>query len=169
MKKLIYIDNDNERRAKEDVDYVKNNLEYVGGLPAEQVEQMEIVSDFGHIGKEKVYELLFSKNNCICSWSMYTANHYGSLYQLISLLKAAGRNRIKDIVYVDGSGMLQKALERELPNIKEPYDLLNAIETNHIISFDLEADLCFRLRLEFKGVDESPFKRDRVSLLELLK
>lgn len=169
MKKLIYIDNDDIKRAKEDVDNVKNNLELIGGLSEKQVEAMDIVSDFGKLEKDEIYKLLFSKENCICTWSMYTANHYGSLHQLIQLLKAAGRNRINGIVYIDGSGMLEKALERELPNIKEPFYLLNAIETNYIISFDLEADLCFRLRLEFKGVDESPFKRDSINLLELLK
>lgn len=169
MKKLIFIDNDNEKTAKEDVDNVKYNLELIGGLSESQVENIEIIPDFSRLEKEDVYKIIFSKENCICSWSMYTANHYGSLYQLLGMLKSAGRNRVNGIIYIDGSGRIQKVLESELPNVKEPFELLNAIETNYIISFDIATDTCFRLRLDFKGIDKSPFKRESITLTELLK
>ena len=170
MKKLIFIDNDNKKTAKEDVDYVKNNLESIGGLPSSYVEKMRIVADFSKLEQEEMYKLIFSKDNCICSWSMYTANHYGSLFQLTSLLRSAGRNRITDIVYVDGSGELPKSLGGQLTgDRKDVFQILNAIETNYIISFDIHKNECFRLRVELKGVDKSPFKREKINLNNLLK
>lgn len=169
MKKLIFIDNDGEKRATEDVDSAKSVLEHYGGIPSEQLDTMEIVPNFGSLPKDEIYKLLFSKDNCICSFSMYTYNHMGSLTQLTKLLTAAGRNHIEGMVYVDCSRMIEKTLERVIPTFEHAFDLLNAIETNNIISFDLDADLCFRLRVEFKGGHKSPFRREKINLLELLK
>lgn len=172
MKKFIFIDNDNLKSALEDVDDVKNNLILYAKIPAEIVDNIEIISDFHTLEKDKKYELLFSNKNIICSWSMYTASHYGSLYQLTTLLKAASANEIKNIVYVDGSGELPKSLENELKiDTKNVLHILNAIETNYIISFDLEDEelTCYRLRINLKGFFESPFKKEKINLLELIK
>lgn len=170
MKNLIFIDNDNKELAEEDVDYVKDNLESIAGIPSSYVNKMKIVSDFSKLEKEEVYKLIFSKDNCICSWSMYTASHYGSLFQLTNFLESAGRNRITDILYVDGSGHLSGALENSLRGAtKNIFKILNAIETNFIISFDTRNKECFRVRVELKGVDKTPFKREKINLYNLLK
>jgi hypothetical protein len=171
MKKLIFIDNDLIESAKEDSDYVKNNLEYRGKLPESYVDTMDLISQFSFIPKDDALKLLFDTNNCICTWSMYTHNHYNSLGQLYSFLIAAGRNDIRGIVYIDGSGKIENTLEREISNyyheFKGLYSILNAIETNYIISFD--DDKAYRLRIDLKGVHENPFRREDVDLNELLK
>ena len=172
MKNLIFIDNDNQDRAREDVDYVKNNLELCAKIPSNIVDKIEIISDFRNLEKDDIYKLLFSKDNVICTYSMYTANHYGSLFQLTSLLRAASTNQIKDIIYVDGSGMLVEQLSRELRNDrKDTMHILNAIETNYIISFDLESTelACHRIRVDLKGYYETPFKQEKINLLDLIK
>jgi hypothetical protein len=168
MKKLIFIDNDNLGKAKEDVDDVKIKLELYGILKEEYVETISIISDFSRMDKDEAYKLLFSTDNCICSWSMYTANHYGSLYQLLNFLKAAGEYEIKNKVYIDCSGMLPKALEGELKNSKHAVAILNAIETNYIISFSHEREKPFRVRVDLKGFYENIFKFEDVNNLEEL-
>ena len=170
MKKLIFIDNDSQERAKEDVSNIQRKLELWGGLPSDYVETVEIVSDFSNIPKEDAYKILYSKDNCVCSWSMYTANHYGSLYQLMYFLRSASVNEIKDLVYIDCSGMILKAIEGELRSERtDVLHILNAIETNNIISFDTDNDYkCYRLRVKLKGSDLSPFSKQNVDLVKLL-
>ena len=170
MKKLIFVDNDSSNRANEDVDQIKNKLElgYAKNLPKEYVESIEIIPDFSHIPKDDAFKMLFDKNNCICTWSMYTASHYNSLYQMLGFLSTAGSSDIRDIVYIDGSGMLEEALSNALRNdMKSAMQILNAVETNHIIAFD-DNYKPYRLRVELKGYFETPFKHEDVDLLSLL-
>lgn len=166
MKKLIFIDNDIEKCALEDVDYVKDKLEHWANLPQEFVNTITITPNFHTLNPEDRMALLFNPGNCICTWSMYTANHYGSLYQMLYLLSAAARNEVKGIIYIDGSGCLPKKLSAELQETKNVFDVLNAIETNFIISFD-EGEV-FRLRVDLKGRYENPFRKEKVNLKELL-
>ena len=171
MKKLIFIDNDDLKHAKEDVDDVKNRLELDGHLNEDYVETIEIVSDLHRLSKDQLYELMFNTNNCICSWSMFTATHYGSLFQMTQLLTAAGINDIKGMIHIDCSGMLLKALEQVFlsSNTKHPFPILQAIETNYIIIYDKEEDKLVRLRTELKGIFESPFKTEDIDLNILLR
>jgi hypothetical protein len=67
MKKLIFVDNDNETLAKKDSDNVKTNLETFFNLPEDIIETMSIVHDFRHLSKDEMYEMLFDKNNVICT------------------------------------------------------------------------------------------------------
>lgn len=170
MKNLIFIDNDNMLSAKDDVDCVKQVLSHIALLQCDYIETIKIIPDFSKLKEDKIYDLLFSGENCICSWSMYTSTHMGSLFQMINLLKAAGRNSIKNITYIDGSGQLPKALRAQLPTIeKGVLDILNAIETNHIITFDILNRKCLRLRIELKGKHNDPFRLENVDLSYLCK
>lgn len=153
MKKLIFIDNDDIKRANKDVDYVKNNLEYIAKVPAKMIENIEIVPDFSRMSKEDIYNLVFDENNVICSWSMYTANHYGSLGQMTHLLAAAGRDNIVDKTFIDGSGMILKALNRSIRDMKHGHsvvDIFRCIKTNFIISFDTDNNVCGRVYAAFQ-------------------
>ncbi len=83
-----------------------------------------------------------------------------------------GENRARRLVgqLFDGSGMLEEALERELKDRerKDTLDILNAIETNNIIGFDLKEKYTYRIRVELKGIRNSIFKRESIELIELL-
>lgn len=168
MKKLIFVDNDNETLAKKDSDSVKRNLETFFNLPEDIIESMSIVPDFRNLSKDEMYEMLFDKNNVICTWSMYTTSHCNSLGQLISLLSGAGRNNVKDIIYIDGSGELLDRLNtiiRDSP--AQAYYIIQAIETNYIISLSFNENKGGRIRMNFKGIMESCLELEQIDLFEL--
>lgn len=171
MRKLIFIDNDNLKSANEDSDSVKNNLELYFNLPDDIIEGMQIVPDFKDLSKEDMFILLFDPKNVICSWSMYTTTHYNSLGQLIHLLAGAGRNCIKDIIYIDGSGELLRVLDGVIrDNPTHAYRIIQAIETNNIISFSSDNNndrVSGRIRMNFKGKDEKCFKLEEIDLFDL--
>lgn len=169
-RKLIFIDNDFEESTVEDIDHAKDCLDYYGKLDNEYIETMESISSFHKMEKDKAAEILFNPDNIICTWSMYTGTHYGSLYQLTGFLTMAGRNQVKNIIYIDTSGNANEALDRAISNTKEPLHILNAVETNFIISPDTDSDEfdMYRLRLELKGSYEPMFKKEKINLQELL-
>lgn len=171
MRKLIFIDNDNLKSANEDSDSVKNNLELYFNLPDDIIEGMQIVPDFKDLSKEDMFILLFDPKNVICSWSMYTTTHYNSLGQLIHLLAGAGRNCIKDIIYIDGSGELLRVLDGVIrDNPTHAYHIIQAIETNNIISFSSDNNgdrVSGRIRMNFKGSNEKCFKLEEIDLFDL--
>lgn len=167
MKSLIYIDNDRFELANEDADDVKNILENAG-LSSEYVDSMGIIPDFYQMGKEEVLKLIFSGRSCICTYSMYSTSSYNSRGQILSILRAAAANEITDIVYIDASGMLSDMLITELREgrVKDVYNVLNAIETNYIITY--KDGQLYRLRLELKGRYKSPFKIEPVDISKIL-
>lgn len=120
MKKLIFIDNDGLNRAEEDSHTIQRRLDYAG-LSNTYVNKLEIISDFRFLDEDKAYKLLFDPNNCIITYSMYTASHYNSFGQIIHFLNNAGSSELKDHVYIDGSGELPKALENFLKTMPNEY------------------------------------------------
>lgn len=171
MKKLIFIDNDSNEQSSQDMNTVKRRLRNKGGLNSEYLETMEAVTDFTRVEKNDAFKILFNPANCIVTYSMYTFTHYNSLSQLKGFLATAGRNNVKGITFIDGSGQVQEALERIIEDsFKNNISILNAIETNNIITYDMDDDTDFmRLRVEFKGCRESCFKLEPFSLVDSLK
>ena len=174
MKKLVFIDNDNIERAKEDSCNAKNALTLFGKMDDSIINEMELLPDFKAAydsEKEKIKKLLFEDHCAIFSFSMYTANHYGSLQQLLNMLAFAGRNQISCRVYVDTTFgcMMQNALERNMDDHKFCFDIMQAIETNFIIGVDFEEEYFFRLRIQLTGKYNSPFKREPIDIKEYLK
>lgn len=168
MRKLIFIDNDNLKSANEDSDYAKSNIQLYFNLPVDIIDSMQIIPDFGNLPKDEMYKLLFNPKNVVCTWSMYTTTHYNSLGQLINLLAGAGRNDIKDIIYIDGSGQLMDVLDRTIVNNpSHAYDIIQAIETNNIISFDSDTRKGGRIRMVFNGRREKCFKLEQIDLFSL--
>jgi hypothetical protein len=158
MKKLIYIDNDNEKLAKEDVDNVKDNIERYFNLPSDIIDNMTIIPDFSRLSRDEMYRTLFDGNNVICTWSMYTSTHYNSLGQLITLLAGAGRNYVKGIIYIDGSGRLLEVLHNIIRESQHAYHIIQAIETNYILSLNTANKECGRIRMNFEGCDKECFE-----------
>lgn len=168
MKNLIFIDNDPEKNSLEDLEEIQTKLEVWIGLPEEITNSIKTVSNFTFLKKNEAFSILFNPQNCILSWSMYTAAHYGSLYQMIGFLSSAGSNEVRDMVYISCSGHLKKALERSVKDMKKGvFELLNAIETNHILTFSEQGKLV-RLRVDLKGLYQDHFKEEQVSKKELL-
>lgn len=164
MKKLIFLENGFEQEAIEGSNYLKRKL-YRSGFPQEQLEQMEIISDFVRVDQDRKLEILFNKENVICTWSVYVDD---SLSQLFKYLSSAGRNFIKNQIYIDGTGLLLETLNINFDETDEVLNIFNAIETNNILTYDKEDNLV-RLRVELKGKNSSYFKYEPVNFLELIK
>lgn len=173
MKKLIFIDNDGETRAKDDCDSFKSKLEVNSNLDESYISTIEIVHDFHRLSREDAYKILFDKDSCVCSFSMYTVNHYGSYQQLAHFLSAAGRNEVRDMVYIDSSGHMVKALENFFSSSDKInfIPILQAIETNNVltINYDLPGKALKRVRVDLKGIFESHFRYEDVDLKQLLQ
>lgn len=131
-KKFIFIDNDGTALAQEDADEVKNCLE-LAGIPDSMLNSMQIYPDFSQMSSDDAMKLLFSGEHIICTSSMYTSNHYDSLGQMVDMFRAAGRNDIKGLIYIDGSGKLLQALDGvfHFDKMIGSMSILNAIETKN--------------------------------------
>ena len=148
MRKIHFLENDYKcPGSDEDIKTGKRRLRYCG-LPTEEVEDMEIHYQFHLMEKDDVYKIIFDKNNILATYSMYIS---GSDGQMLSLLASAGRNGVKDIVYIDSSGQLPEFLDRELKDEKLVYAIGCAINTNTILTYDYKSDSVKRLKFELKG------------------
>lgn len=170
MRKLIFIDNDHQQRAEEEARSVQRKLSGFGNLPREYLESMKVIHSIYFLDKADLAKILFSPNQCICSFSMYTPNHYGSLYQLTEMLSKVGQTGIKDLFYIDCSGKMVEALEDELPIDKDKKNILSAFANNHIITLDRRTDdyKFVRLIAKSRKSKDSYFNIEDVDLCELL-
>lgn len=167
MKKLLFIDNDQSDKEHDDMGTVQNMLEAYCKLPSDYVSTMEYLGNFAHKNQSDMMAKLFSGDYAICTFSMYTASHYNSLGQMLRFLRAAASAEIKNLVYIDGSRKFEEDIGSVLKEAKETMHILSGIETNNIITFtDTEA---VRVRVEIKGLWDSPFKLEKVNLKTILK
>lgn len=169
MKKLVFIDNDNEERANIDIDILKRNLRYAGKVPEDIIGSIDIVHSFAHENANEMYKLIFSGQVAVCTWSMYTVSHYNSASQFLRFLHTAATSEVKDIIYIDGSGMVSEFLNRRLKDdYKFAMHAMQAIEINYIITFDNKTQQMFRLRIDLKGQYKDIFRHEEVNLVALL-
>lgn len=166
MKKLVFIDND---RSDEKNDSTKQAQRFArnNGMPYEAVDSMEAIYDFTTVDRDKQFDIMYSPENVIITWSMYTASHYGSLQQLKRFLVTAGSSDVTGKVYIDGSGEIVEALERLFrEDEKGIYAMMNAIETNHIITRrGMEAHY---MTLALCGKWKCPFEFEKVDLKDFI-
>jgi hypothetical protein len=166
MRKIHFLENDYKCPASdEDIRTGKRRLRYCGS-PTEEVENMEIHYQFQLMEKDDVYKIIFDKNNILATYSMYIS---GSDGQMLSLLASAGRNGVKDIVYIDSSGQLPEFLDRELKDEKLVYAIGCAINTNTILTYDYKSDSVKRLKFELKGYWDDCITLEDFDITELIE
>lgn len=164
-RKIHFLENDYKcPGSDDDIRTGQRRLRYCG-LPEEDVENMEIHYQFGLMGKDDVYKIIFDKNNILATYSMYTS---GSDGQMLSLLAGAGRNGVKDIVYIDSSGQLAEFLNRDLKSDKHLYAIGCAINTNTILTYDYQTDSVKRLKFGLKGYWDDCITLEDYDILDLL-
>lgn len=167
-KQLVFIDNDHKERAEEDAVRAKQVLKHCSDIPAEYLNEMKVIHDFHFMERKEKYDILFDENNVIVTWSMYTRTHFNSLGKLEYFLERAASNEITGMIYLDTSMNLEKDLDPK--KSKYGVAILSAIETNYIISFDYDDNICqsHRLRVDLtKGLYKSCFKREHLHLSQL--
>jgi hypothetical protein len=147
-KKLHVLENDYRCPASdEDIRQLKRRLKYCG-VPVEDINDIEIHYQFGLETNEDAYKIIFNPDNILVTNSVYIS---GSDSQMLFFLEAAGRNGIKDIVYIDTSGALPEFLNGNLRNADNVFDIACGINTNYILSYDYETDSVKRLKFCPKG------------------
>jgi hypothetical protein len=167
MKNLIFIDNDDIQRSKKDVDlFVTPSLEAYGGLDKEYCTNIEIVSELYKKDKDELYKLFYSGKNAILSWSVYTpTSFHNSNQQLLHFLRVAGSASVKDIVYVDMSGMIEDALcKLKYNDTKDLFSILLAIEKNKIVTLKEGKFVMLKLDLASDNI----FKKQEVVMSDIL-
>lgn len=157
-KKLVFIDND--ALVDKDAERAILALEVYADFKIDSFDRG--ISNFHLLPKEEKQELIYSGKNAIFTWSGYNPKT-GSFQQLHKFLIGSSRNTIKDLVYVDCTGYLCRALESMIENSSaDLYHILQAIETNYLFTlvnnFTTDSDLLEdenlmigRVRLDFKG------------------
>ena len=147
MNKIDFLENDYQCPASdEDIRNAKRHLKY-GGIPIEEIEKMEIHYQFGLKTKEEIMKLLFSKETIKATYSMYCQ---GSDSDFMFFTAAAGRNHVKDIVYIDSSGQLVEFLNRNLRDEKNAVQIACGINQNTFLTLVHEPQTCFKkIKIEF--------------------
>lgn len=132
MKKFIFINNDNENIAQNELKHVEFALKDICNVKQPDI---SIVADFYNLSKEEQYKILFEQEGIICTYSSYCAGDVvNSGVQFMKLLAAAGRNRIQDRIYLDTLGLLFDTLNRLLTDTQSPLDVLIGIAQNEILT-----------------------------------
>lgn len=168
MRKLLFIDNDDERRTKQDLHYSEDFLTIGGKLPEAYVKEMELLTDFWRMDRDTMFKTIFDTDKAIVTWSVYCANGvYSSKNQLNALMSGAGRYGIKDKIYIDCSGEIIKALTDIVhQDEKGCWSLLNGIMLNNIITVKEWEPV--RIMVDIKGRHESPFTLEPINLKTIL-
>lgn len=152
--KLIFLENDLTNEP-EDLELAKENLENSKFFSTSELENVEVISGFEYRPSDEVKEFLFNKENIILTYSMYVGS---SRSQLFYFLSSAGNNRIKGCTYIDCSGMLPDTLNNNVFGFDNcNINVLQAIETNNILTFNNKLGIIQRVRIHFRGKDESIF------------
>ena len=175
MKKtIVFIDNDDEKIAKHDVDnYVKMQLGTFANVKDEFLNAMKIVPDFYRMERDDMLSLLYNKENVICTRSAFTSSHCNSKGQLIRFLSTAGLSDVKGLTYIELGSYLEKTLNfyLEESDSKNVMNIIRAIETNNIITpVEENYKMKFmRLRFDATGERYNCFRHEAIDLNELIE
>lgn len=173
MKKLIFIDNDQERDVDEHEEFHVYHTLKKFGLTPENV--TTTIRGFWHKCKEEGDEaqakMMFEDENlAIATYSMYTTSHYGSLFSFQHFLNVAGRWRIKNKVYLNLSSeeYMVKALEYSCKHGKSKENILRAVARNYLISYNHDLESLTRAVVDLSQ-DYAVFRVEPISLEEFTK
>jgi len=173
VKKFIFIDNDSKKLSESfgDLELLKDVLED-NGIDENIVNNIEAIYDFRQYcfdNKDNGYSILYDVNNIICTWSAYTTSNMNSLDQLLSYLGSASRNDVKNKIYICGSGLITRALNSNLKDLKNAqtlYGILQTIETNYILA--RKDGKIKRLRVTFSGYYENVIITEDIDLNKII-
>lgn len=164
MKRLIFIDNEFQDKASDNLDFAYRNLKHIGAVDLKR-DEITLVSEFHH--KESEFEdSLFDTDNVIITWSMFTDNHYGSYDQVCGFMVHAGLAEIKGKIYINTSSYLRETMERAIEHYNQSVYILRCIENNYIIHYDEHETKFVRLRVDLNSSDF--LKGEDINLSELL-
>lgn len=167
LKNLIFVDNDRMEKALETIAYVQGNLFHFGGVSEEVTAKIEILADFHFLDRDKQSAIMYSPDNVILTWSMFTTSHYNSLWKLSSFIMNAGISDITGKIYIDTANGLRKALSWIIKNPKQySHYFIRGLETNNIIGFDNKETKFFRYR--FDATNDDFLRNEDVDINSLL-
>lgn len=167
-REMIFIDNEDQERAREQFDMGRRRLNIVGGVDVEIINDIKLIPGFYYLKNGEKEDLLFGADKIIFTHSMFTENHLGSYYQLAEYLSWAGITQKKDMVYCDTASYLKHTLERicDSTTIGQVGQIIRAIELNMIIGYDSEDSKFYRFR--YSPNEDNLIAKEVINLTELL-
>lgn len=141
MKKLIFIDNDNDNSVETSMSYIQQTLKHEANFDRDLLNSIQTVAGFVNLSRDEQANLIFNKDHCILTWSVYTATHMNSQGQFFRFLASSGQYDIKDCTYVDVSGMLGECVSRHLRNKENQLAMLIGLQNNFIVTRNYERSL----------------------------
>lgn len=152
MKKLVFLERDYECPDSDlDIRRCKRYLSR-GGFSIEDIENMQIVYQY-HLKEDKeLVDLLFDKDTIKVAYSMYIN---GSDSDFLYFMAMAGKNKIKDVTYIDVSGQLVEFLNRNLIDDEDLTNIMLGISNNNIITFNYDIDSFKKLEIDLSNINSA--------------
>lgn len=151
MKTIIFIDNDLEEKAKDNLATACRMIKYNGRFNIRR-DNVKLIHEF-HKVQNQFEDKLFDPSNIIVSWSMFTDNHFGSYSQLCDFMVMAGLMQLEGKIYINTSSYLKETLTRAIEHYNQSVYIIRCIESNLIIHYDEDEEKFFRLRVNIHNDD----------------
>lgn len=151
MKQLIFIDNDLEEKAGNNLATACRTIRFNSNYAIKR-EDVKLIPEFHKIEKQ-FEDKMFDVENVIITWSMFTDNHFSSYGQICDFMVMAGLSEVKNKIYINTSTYLKEALTRAIEHYNESVYIIRCIENNYIIHYDEDEEKFFRLRFNLHNDD----------------
>lgn len=151
MKTLIFIDNDLEEKAKDNLAMACRTINYNSNYEIKR-DEVKLISEFHKVEKQ-LEDKMFDTENVIITWSMFTENHFGSYDQICDFMVMAGLSEVKNKIYINTSTYLKETLTRAIEHYNQSVYIIRCIENNFIIHYDEDEEKFFRLRFNMHNDD----------------
>lgn len=171
MKQLIYVDNDMLKIAEEDKAHVQRRLRYQFGLDDDYVDTLKTVAELHWMEKDDAYKLFFEGDSVIVAYSMYTFTHLNSAGKFLNYVMAAGRNDIKDRIYIDTSGRLPRDLRHMLDHLRtaeQLTDFLTGMANNKFLTYEEDTNIPGFIKMDYTD-RYKPYKLDFTTFAKIKK
>lgn len=134
MKQIHFLENDYQcTGTEEDLRIVKRHLHRMG-FSKEEIGEMTIHYQFRSMNKEDIYKIVFDKKNILATYSSYIR---GSDTDFMFFTASAGRNEVKDVVYIDTCGTLADFLNDKLrESIEDLRAIIVGINSNIVLTYN---------------------------------
>ena len=166
MKKIIFIDNDDIRKANETVKHFVLPCLIKGGFVWLTENDITIIPDFSSRNSDENYDLIFDPNNIIVTWSMFTNGGSVSLQQLKRFMTGAGSYNKKNLVFIDTACYLIKACENIITEASQRNIVYFMIGINNNFIIQCNSSQCDRLMIDFN--EKNMIRLDHFDLASII-
>ena len=155
----VFLENEN---TNEDYNHAIRVLKDIDKFSNITKKNTTLVNDLrGEVTDELFEQIVINKDSVIVTHSVFT-NNFGinSKYQLLKMLKRIGRNRIKNLTYVNTNSYLLNALNyiEDIDGKSNLIEIIRAVAQNNIYLVDHDDFKLYRIVVDFEQ-DYEIFKK----------